>query len=93
MAEEAKTIGGQPAQPQSPQPAALQPRPCPQDCTKCMMPQQVFCSVKMLFELSRSQQQLKSQIEEMSKAVGVLQDQMKPKEADGQLSIPFVNQQ
>ena len=92
MAEEVKTIGGQPAAGAAPQPGTVQPRPCPQDCTKCMMPQQIFCAVKMLFELSRSQQQLRNQMEEMSKAVGVLQDQMKPKEADGQLSIPFVNQ-
>jgi len=92
MAEEVKTIGGQPAAGAAPQPGTVQPRPCPQDCTKCMMPQQIFCAVKMLFEMSRSQQQLRNQMEEMSKAVGVLQDQMKPKEADGQLSIPFVEQ-
>ena len=89
MAEEVKTIGGQPA---APQPGTVQPRPCPQDCTKCMMPQQIFCAVKMLFELSRSQQQLRSQVEELSKSVGTIQDQMKLKEAGGQLSIPFVNQ-
>lgn len=92
MAEEVKTIGGQPAAGAASQPGTVQPRPCPQDCTKCMMPQQIFCAVKMLFEMSRSQQQLRNQMEEMSKAVGVLQDQMKPKEAGGQLSIPFVNQ-
>ena len=29
--------------------AQPQPRPCPQDCTKCSLQQQVFCSASMMF--------------------------------------------
>ncbi len=94
MAEEAKTIGGQPVQHQEaiPQNNHQSPRPCPQDCTKCPTQQQIFCSTKMLFDMSRSQQQLRNQMEEMSRTILTLQDQMKPKESDGQLSIPFIEQ-
>lgn len=46
----------------------------------------------MLFDLSRSQQTLRDQMSELTKAVGTLQDQMRPKESDGQLSIPFIEQ-
>ena len=65
-----------------------QVRPCPQDCRLCPMTQQIFCSTKMLFDLSRSQQVLRDQMSELSKAVGTLQEQMK-KGDDDQLSIPF----
>lgn len=71
------------------QPQTQQPRPCPQNCRMCPMPQQIFCATKMLFELSRSQQTLRDQISELSDAVGTLQDQMKPKDDGGQLSLPF----
>lgn len=67
-----------------------QARPCPQDCRMCPMTQQVFCSTKMLFDLSRSQQVLRDQVSELSKEVGTLRDQMKPKGEDGQMSIPFI---
>lgn len=66
-----------------------QPRPCPQDCRMCGINQQVFCTTKMLFDLSRSQQVLHDQIKELSDAVGILREQMPKKEDDGQLSIPF----
>ena len=66
-----------------------QGRPCPQDCRMCPMTQQIFCSTKMLFDLSRSQQTLRDQMSELSKEVGTLREQMKPKDSDGQLSIPF----
>lgn len=98
MAEETKPIGGRPVPGAAPQtapaasPQQQQARPCPQDCTKCPMPQQVFCATKMLFDLSRSQQTLRDQMSELTKAVGTLQDQMRPKESDGQLSIPFIDQ-
>jgi hypothetical protein len=67
-----------------------QARPCPQDCRMCPMTQQIFCATKMLFDLSRSQQVLRDQVSELSKEVGILRDQMKPKGEDGQMSIPFI---
>lgn len=75
--------------PKQEQEQAPQPRPCPQDCRMCGMSQQIFCSTKMLFDLSRSQQTLREQVDELAKAVGDLQDRLQPKEQDGELSIPF----
>ena len=94
MAEETKNINGAPA-PQKPteaaqaaQPSASQqPRPCPQDCAKCPMPQQLFCSVKMLFNLSREQREIKNQMAEMAGTIATIQDQMKPKEQE---EVPLV---
>ena len=87
--EETKTIGGAPATQkpteaaQAAQPSASQqPRPCPQDCAKCPMPQQLFCSVKMLFNLSREQRDMKSQMELMAETIATLQEQLKPKEQE-----------
>ena len=87
--EETKTIGGAPATQkpteaaQAAQPSASQqPRPCPQDCAKCPMPQQLFCSVKMLFNLSREQREMKSQMELMAETIATLQEQLKPKEQE-----------
>ena len=71
---------------------AQQGRPCPQDCRMCPMTQQIFCSTKMLFDLSRSQQTLRDHVSELSKEVVTLREQMKPKDDDGQLSIPFIEQ-
>lgn len=94
MAEEIKTISGAPApqkpadQPAAQQPSASQqPRPCPQDCAKCPMPQQLFCSVKMLFNLSREQREIKNQMAEMAGTIATIQDQMKPKEQE---QVPLV---
>ena len=95
--EEIKTIGGAPATQkpteavQAAQPSASQqPRPCPQDCAKCPMPQQLFCSVKMLFNLSREQREVKDQMAQMADTIATLQDQMKPKEpGEVQLAEPF----
>lgn len=94
MAEEIKTISGAPAtqkpteaaQAAQPQ-ASQQPRPCPQDCAKCLMPQQLFCSVKMLFNLSREQREIKNQMAEMAGTIATIQDQMKSKEQD---QVPLV---
>ena len=87
--EEIKTISGAPATQkpteaaQAAQPSASQqPRPCPQDCAKCPMPQQLFCSVKMLFNLSREQRDMKSQMELMAETIATLQEQLKPKEQE-----------
>lgn len=92
MAQETKTIGAQPVQDATPQSNQQSIRPCPQDCRMCPMPQQIFCATKMLFDLSRSQQVLRDQVSELTKEVGILRDQMKPKDDDGQLSIPFIEQ-
>jgi hypothetical protein len=67
-----------------------QARPCPQDCRMCQMAQQIFCATKMLFDLSRQQQVLRDQVSELTKEIGILRDQMKSMDDDGQLSIPFV---
>jgi hypothetical protein len=86
MAEEVKTIGGMPAaQKPAEQPlaqGAQSPRPCPQDCAKCPMPQQLFCSVKMLFNLSREQRELKDQMAQMADTIATLQEELKPKEPE-----------
>lgn len=46
------------------------------------MPQQLFCSVKMLFNLSREQREIKNQMAEMAGTIATIQDQMKPKEQE-----------
>ena len=66
-----------------------QPRPCPQDCSKCSTPQHIFCSAKMLFDLSRAYQEQRQQSAELAKAVADIQEQLKPKEQEVQLSLPF----
>ena len=66
-----------------------QPRPCPQDCSKCSTPQHIFCSAKMLFDLSRAYQEQRQQSAELAKAVADIQQQLKPKEQEVQLSLPF----
>ena len=70
---------------------APQARPCPQDCRVCGMSQQVFCSTKMLFDMSRTMQVLGQQIAEVEKAVADLQVQMQKSESPEQLAIPFPN--
>ena len=69
-----------------------QPRPCPQDCSKCSTPQHIFCSAKMLFDLSRAYQEQRQQSAELAKAVADIQEQLKPKDQEVQLSIPFTDQ-
>ena len=71
------------------QPQAPQPRPCPQDCRQCNSEQQLFCTTKMLFDMSRSQQILRDQVNELSQTVGFLKEQLQPKEQGEELSIPF----
>lgn len=46
------------------------------------MPQQLFCSVKMLFNLSREQRDMKSKMELMAETIATLQEQLKPKEQE-----------
>ena len=80
---------GNRSNPQSASGAAQpQPRPCPQDCSKCATPQHVFCAAKMLFDLSRAFQESRRQQAELAQAVADIQQQLK-KEQEVQLSIPF----
>lgn len=65
-----------------------QPRPCPQDCSKCSTPQHIFCSAKMLFDLSRAYQEQRQQTAGLAKAMADIQQQLK-KEQEVQLSLPF----
>ncbi len=69
-----------------------QPRPCPQDCSRCSTQQHIFCSTKMLFDLSRAFQESRRQQAEIVQTVAAIQEQLKPKEQESQLSIPFTDQ-
>lgn len=80
-----------PLEAQKPEARQPQPRPCPQDCTKCTTSQHIFCSAKMLFDLSRAYQEQRQQTAELAKAVADIQQQLK-KEQEVQLSIPFAEQ-
>lgn len=70
-----------------------QPRPCPQDCSRCSTQQHIFCSTKMLFDLSRAFQESRRQQAEIVQAVDEIQERLKPKEQESQLSIPFTDQE
>lgn len=88
----------QESQPQHPAPPSTteteqpQPRPCPQDCSQCSTQQHVFCSTKMLFDFSRAFQESRRQQAEIAQAVAAIQEQLRPKEQEAQLSIPFTDQ-
>jgi len=69
-----------------------QPRPCPQDCSRCSTQQHIFCSTKMIFDLSRAFQESRRQQAEIVQAVAEIQERLKPKEQESQLSIPFTDQ-
>lgn len=86
--QQATVPGGSPSGAQQ-QP---QPRPCPQDCSRCSTQQHIFCSTKMLFDLSRAFQESRRQQAELAQAVVAIQEQLKPKEQESQLSIPFTDQ-
>ena len=86
-----------PATPQqsavAPQPAqSVQPtpRPCPQDCLRCSVSQQVYCSTKMLFDLSRAYQETRQQIASAEAAIAGIQAQLQSTGTDGQLSTPII---
>lgn len=69
-----------------------QPRPCPQDCSRCSTQQHIFCSTKMIFDLSRAFMESRRQQAEIVQAVAEIQERLKPKEQEAQLSIPFTDQ-
>lgn len=79
------------AVPEASAPVAQQPqaRPCPQDCRLCGINQQIFCTTKMLFDLSRRQQILEMAVAEMAKTLADIQAQMQEKDDTAGLSIPF----
>lgn len=85
--EQARQAASSPASNQHPQ-----PRPCPQDCSRCSTQQHIFCSTKMLFDLSRAFQESRHQQAEIVQAVAEIQERLKPKEQESQLSIPFTDQ-
>lgn len=80
--QQATVPGGSPSE-------AQQPRPCPQDCSRCSTQQHIFCSTKMLFDLSRAFQEQRRQQAEIVQTVAEIQERLKPKEQEAQLSIPF----
>ena len=87
MAQETQnpTEGAAQQQPQTPQ-----PRPCPQDCRLCGVNQQIFCSTKMLFALSRTAQDLGQRMSVLELTLDDIKEQLQPKTVEeGQLSIPF----
>jgi len=43
----------------------------------------------MLFDLSKAQQRLAQKMEAMEKSVADIQSHLQPKEADGELVLPF----
>lgn len=69
-----------------------QPRPCPQDCSRCSTQQHIFCSTKMIFDLSRAFQESRRQQAEIVQTVAEIQERLKPKEQEAQLSTPFTDQ-
>ena len=85
------TAAPQPQSPTpSPQSSQQSPRPCPQDCNRCGIQQQIFCSTKMLFDLSRAYQESRQQIASMEAAIAGIQAQLQSAGTDGQLSTPFI---
>jgi hypothetical protein len=85
MAQETK----QPTEGVQQQQQQPQARPCPQDCRMCPMTQQIFCATKMLFDLSRSQQETSKRLSMLELSLDDIKEQLQPKQEDGQLSIPF----
>lgn len=51
-------------------------RPCPQDCSKCGPWQQMFCCTKMMFDLSRSLQTARQEVEQLRLEVTELKNKM-----------------
>ena len=86
--------GSAAAQQQSPQQSvvtpAAGPRPCPQDCSRCPVSQQVYCSTKMLFDLSRAHQETSRQLAAVTAAIADIQAQLHPKDGAAPLSTPII---
>lgn len=71
------------------QPQQPQPRPCPQDCRMCGVNQQIFCSTKMLFSLSRTVQELGQRISLLELSIDDIKEQLQPKQDEPQFTAPF----
>jgi len=80
------------------QPAGAQPtaapqqqqvRPCPQDCRQCGMNQQIYCSTQMIFNMSRTVQEMRQKTALLELALDDIKEQVQPKQEEAQLSIPF----
>lgn len=77
------------AQPAAAHQAAPQARPCPQDCRLCGVNQQIFCTTKMLFALSRTAQDFGQRMSMLELAMDDIKEQLQPKDDKEQLSVPF----
>lgn len=53
------------------------------------MAQQIFCTAKMLFDLSRRMQTLETAVIEMAKSITDIQSQLQKKDEPSELSTPF----
>lgn len=69
---------------------AARPRPCPQDCMRCSMSQQLFCATKMVFDLTQTVQGLAGRVAELSLAMAEVRERLQPEDADGRMSTPSV---
>lgn len=67
------------------------PRPCPQDCNRCSISQQVFCCTRMLFDLSRAEAEARRQIAGVERAVADISAQLQSGGMQ-QPSVPLVEQ-
>lgn len=68
-----------------------QARPCPQDCRMCPMTQQVFCTTKMLFNLSRTVQETSQRISVLELTMDDIKNQLQPKVQEGDLLMPMTD--
>lgn len=50
-----------------------QERPCPHDCRRCNPGQQIYCCTKMVYDLSRSLQEVKSEIRQLKEEMNGVQ--------------------
>lgn len=76
------------AAPQQPQ-QQPQARPCPQDCRLCGMNQQMYCATQMVFNLSRTVQDISQRLSLLELSLDDVKEQVQPKQEEAQLSIPF----
>lgn len=90
MANETKTTDDvqSVAVPQQPQ-QQPQARPCPQDCRLCGMNQQMYCATQMVFNLSRTVQDISQRLSLLELSLDDIKEQVQPKQEEAQLSIPF----
>lgn len=69
-----------------------QARPCPKDCKRCGLQQQVYCAAQMSFYLVEKVSALQIQIEEQNKNMMIINEQlnsMKSEQQAGELINPI----